>query len=585
MMFFSSPSNIAKRIIMAFLLPASIVFAQSSVREDPMLSEYRALERLSETDDDRAPAPRRVETVSAPERRNESMMDPPDITSKGPEPSATPLPLHMNPNAPEPWESAPAESSLDRSEIPDTPPVMLNPRLPDESGMMPNPLVNASPTERIPVASVLMIESESRTVSPDVLSVLTQVVWNEFQRSRHTRLQRLRYTRHVLSQFDLTPSDPYKVPPSPQKIAQVLNADYLVMGTAEEIENINLLELFLFDASANRIVASRAARSSQGYENLLQQIPEMVRDLQKSVPSVKSGSTRQSMAPGELSPRWIDQDVQARLRALEAENARLRRQLAAIDDGEAVPTPEVTPAPHELEKLPPVRYGDKLQKRMKYPPIGGGDTGDNPASHSPSRTPEPTPRPPRITMTPEPTPTPERTPEPTPTPLSNEEKKMRKAQAQEQYEDAMQYPQDSEEALPPLRKAVEFDPENTLYKETLVERLYKTGNFGACARQGELFERGGLQNTTIALYTSSAYTSLKEYDSALEVLNRLLQNEPENGYALFNKGLNLSYLGKTREAQVAFERFLEVAQDKPAFAKWVGDAQNQLRQMREEANQ
>ncbi|MFW6286378.1 MAG: hypothetical protein ACOC29_00410 [Candidatus Sumerlaeota bacterium] len=560
-----------------------------------MLSEYRMLEAAGSNGENIAPAPRPPSGVEDPEPLR-PVMDPPRIRQYSEETNRrTSLPLHENPNAPEPWgeSDVPTTPSTRRPLSPGFSPD--SPRLHQSDAQTSPP--SAPPAQGAPVASVLTIESESRTVPPDVLSVLTQVVWNEFQRTRHTRLQRLRYTRHVLSQYDLTPSDPYKVPPSPRQIAEALNADYLVMGSADKIENIHLMELFLYDARANRIIDSRAARSSQGYQDLLQQVPDIVRDLQESIPAFKD---RDSADTGkESTASRGDDDVTDRLRALEMENARLREALMnsthrqenmAERLDESDPGATVTPEPYVPEELPPARGGNKMRQRKKFP---GEVEANSPADYygaqaasapsestSPPSTPEPTPR-----ATPEPTPeaTPEPTPEATPEPspvVSEEEMKERRKEAQGLYEEALRYPQDSTESLAPLRRAVELDEENTKYKETLIERLYSTGKYAECARLGEQFERQGIQSSMLALYTASAFTRLGEHEDAIEVLDRLLRREPENGYALYNKALNLSLMGRDVDAARAFERFLEVARGKPAFASWMREAENQLNKLR-----
>ncbi len=68
-----------------------------------------------------------------------------------------------------------------------------------------------------------------------------------------------------------------------------------------------------------------------------------------------------------------------------------------------------------------------------------------------------------------------------------------------------------------------------------------------------------------------AYQQEGRYDEALGLYEQTLALDPGNTGALFNKGVALTLLGKSKEAEVAYWDVLEVAPDHALAAKALGD--------------
>lgn len=445
-------------------------------------------------------------------------------------------------------------------------------------------------TTRIPSCAVLDLSGSPSLLINDTIA-LTQVLWNEVRRTRFWRLQRLEYTRRDLSTRGLTPNDPYRMPPSHNLIATVLDVDYLVFGNVNQLNDVCVLELMIYSAASDSIVRSVPAKSTTGYRSLVEAAPDMVRDLQKDIP--KWIAVKKPVPTA--TPEGIDLTLlKKELAELRTENEALREKLqqAGLDTNVAVVkenTPVVSPTPAKIDKLPPPSSNIKYKNPGVKKVIGKTPT---PKVHTPepTATPKPTAKPtrtptPKITITPVPTKAPivQKTPSPTatPTPAPEPTSPSSKLEAKKLYNQAMSLPQKDKSGLEPIRKAAAYDPSNKIYQQELLTRLYACDEFKECAKLGTNLSFSA-DTSYIPLYTAAALYELREYEQAIKVLDRLLQRDPTDGFALYNRALNLKEF-KPSEAKAAFEHFLEVARDNPSLSAYVLDSEKQIQLLSNEA--
>jgi tetratricopeptide (TPR) repeat protein len=165
-----------------------------------------------------------------------------------------------------------------------------------------------------------------------------------------------------------------------------------------------------------------------------------------------------------------------------------------------------------------------------------------------------------------------------PTPRPATEAEPDKEDAQILYNESKRFALNAPEGIPPLEKALELAPDNAAYQRDLVTRLYSTGKVSACAQRGEEFVRRGTVDESLNLYVGAAYWSLKEYRKALEATERVLKINPDNGYALFNRAMNLYGLSEPAAAQ-AFRTFLDRFGNDPVFEKYAATARSSLNKL------
>lgn len=536
-----------------------------------------------------------------------------------------------------------------------------------------------------PLFAVLDLESDS--IQSEGTGTITQSVWNELQRGNRVRLIPLRDARYTLSTVNLTPTDPYRLPPARIQIARVLRADYLILGSINVFEGSYVLELQLFSAADNRTIRGRNTVSSTGFPGLMKEIPALTAALVEGVPSRVTPVFPRNAAPavdeyemvGSGTPR--EKLLSMELEGMKLENEQLRRRIRDIESGkpktqapsrefcipaeekpmppvaggdktavkhktpgspagtkkpvaEMMPTPKPptaepvaveTPAP--VEKKAPAPGEKKVPARLTEPKTSGVSEGLTPGMSESPRKPAsaarlaPTPSPtPRITPSPRPTPvetpapetpadsfnrppvkaTPiaEETPRPPETPkppVKPEVKKPETAKAEEPpkvapvldapnaearrfFEESEKYPTASKEGIAPLEKALNLDPNNVAYQRRLVVRLYESGQYPLAAQRGEAFVKRGSSDVNMNIYVGAAYSQLGKYREALEATNRVLAMEPNNGYAQYNRAMNLQQMGDPKAAD-AYKSFLKQFGSEPAFADYANKAKESLAKM------
>lgn len=118
-----------------------------------------------------------------------------------------------------------------------------------------------------------------------------------------------------------------------------------------------------------------------------------------------------------------------------------------------------------------------------------------------------------------------------------------------------------------LKKAVEVNPRNTNHLAMLA-RLLMDGHQAADAIP--YFERAARlqpKNDSLLLDLSVCYSIVKNYDTALEVTDRLLVHNPNNLTALYNKGALLATLGNNAEAARCWKKIVSAAPASEAAKK------------------
>ena len=156
----------------------------------------------------------------------------------------------------------------------------------------------------------------------------------------------------------------------------------------------------------------------------------------------------------------------------------------------------------------------------------------------------------------------EPTPQAKPTAAPETKEPTNEDKAKAKFEEAQRYASTSSQGIKPLDEALELDPNNVEYQRALVTRLYYSKQYTTCARRGEEFIKGGATDSTIFIFTAAAYTSLNENTKALAILDRALKIDSKNGYALFNRALNL-YTIKDPRAAEAFRYYLKISPQRP----------------------
>ena len=642
---------LAASVTWMLLAPPARTAAQSVV-DSPALREYR---ELDQSRSDKTPAA--AEDLAPPV---EPFLSLPDIPP--PAPTANPASSKSKPSEKQASEEGAAgkpkvskkTAASEKTRVPAPPAGVVRPDNPQSA--IRNPQSSTPPTpagqppapaetiERVSSADLIplvaVIDLETDTLPPSQAEAATTQVWNGGQKAGRTRLVRLPASRHVLSVCNLTPTDPYRPPPSRRQMAEALQADYLIVGNVNRLEDAYVLELLLYNTALDSITRGRNAVTNTGLAGLLNKIPAMVEDLLKAVPyralaaipEVSHGTRDVSADSGGKSIR--EKLLEREVEQLRLENDRLQRQLAALGQAPQSGGPDVAAAGPDDTGQPgstgpaatpqeesQVREGHKRPTGVKVsvvakrspvvpkevpgaPPSTTGErptpqpapTPAGPRAEEPSATPKPTPVAgsvaPQPTPAPEPTPTPKPTPsglptlaptpsiepaaKPTPRPVTEAEPD--KEDAQTLYNESKRFALNAPEGIPPLEKALELAPDNVAYQRDLVTRLYSTGKVSACAERGEEFVRRGTVDESLNLYVGAAYWSLKEYRKALEATDRVLKINPDNGYAVFNRAMNLYGLSEPGAAQ-AFHTFLDRFGGNPEFEKYAATARSSLNKL------
>ncbi|MBN1866393.1 hypothetical protein JW916_03780 [Candidatus Sumerlaeota bacterium] len=607
----------AIRPALSFLLCATIVAppcarAQTPVDESAEFEAYRALDRL---------------VLEGPDA---GLGDP--FAPAAVPPSPEHLAIPEIPSAA--WEDGGAAAPLE--------PVGAEtlPLDPAASGEPPRGIPSASPApssrivrllDQIPSCAVIDLESE--TLTPAETAAVTQVVWNEVQRAGRARLADLSATRHLLAERDLTPSDPYRMPPSWLRLADALSADYLVMGNVNRFGKTYVNELLLYSASSNSIVRSRASQSDAGFDGLLREIPAMAHDAMNAVP-LRVLATDRSRTSEPDRPSRLKTMVRE-IEQLRAENDRQHKQIEELQSlleksGAAMPetrTSSIVPAAQP-------RYGNKSAKRMKaYRPPTRAAQPEPPEPKAVS-TPEATltePPPPAIepahrdltaetraeeappplsyeSLTnrsgasvaepPEAASPPETTEEPAATmerpegppafesPLGGEDADAPSPQvdpgkAERFFTESEKYPVSSKEGIIPLERALKLHPDNPRYRMELVTRLYFTRQYEQCVARGKEFLGQEGADPNLNHFIAAAYYETKNYKEALDVIAAILERDPRDMDGLYNRALNLAAMNDAPKAIEAYRRYLEVARgaSDARHVKYIQEAEEALQKI------
>lgn len=532
----------------------------------------------------------------------------------------------------QPSPQRPPQTTLDAVDW--TPPEIPSPQMPARRNLSPaealNPPALTQQTNRTPatdprqVPVLAVIDLESDTVDPSALLTLTQAVWVEAQRAQRTRMLELDTTRHVLARHNLTPSDPYRPPPSRHQLAAVLNADYLILGEVDRYEKTYYANLWIYSASSNSLLKSATEISQGGFPDLLDKFPDNVQALMNALPAIGAAG---NAAASPVASQPLSQPVrmlQKELEQLRLENDRLRARLAQLGQHDlpnlaTTPTPMPQPeasampiSPVRVDtELPPVKSDRKRPVRKKArlrpdptptalvvaeatqptaipspaptarptaSPIAAQPTASEAGQGSTGPTPTPAPVRPPLVAEASPTPMPERAPSPSMESMPEPGSPEAKAMARKFYDESYKYPFNSRKGLEPLERAVMLDPNNPDYQQAYVTRLFYCGDYSDCARLGDEFAAAGSKNPEVHIFTGAAYTALAEYQKALVAIERALRLSPDNLYALYNRAMNLYFLNDLKAAE-AFRYYLKKAQNDPKQSQYVPQAEKYLREL------
>ena len=99
--------------------------------------------------------------------------------------------------------------------------------------------------------------------------------------------------------------------------------------------------------------------------------------------------------------------------------------------------------------------------------------------------------------------------------------------AKEHFDAADSEPDGSRAAVESLREVLRLDPNNAEYQYQFIVRLYNTRQYSECARRGSEFARRPNAHGNIALYAAAAFKDLKDYKSALSLMDDLLKKVNE----------------------------------------------------------
>lgn len=480
---------------------------------------------------------------------------------------------------------------------------------------------------------VSIIDLESVTLEPNSVNAISQSLWNAAQRQEKGHLLPLSATRNRLSMANLTPSDPYRLPPSRMELARALQSDYLILGNLNKFQGAYAMELQLYSAALDRVIASVHNEAVQSARELLGQLPALVKSLYEKVPEMVTPAfshpgfqqayrTREALAPaaGTQDPLAQESLLLQELAALRQENAHLRQQLSQKGGAAPQTASQKKPAqveeksqPKALPKLPKPRRDHIPATSMKdsvalhrksSPPSTAAQKQETPAQHeemahaepeSHDAEKEPAHSDVEVTQT-----AAHEEPETHEAEVAHEEAEAHdeeqaqaeeametlsleptetdRARAKELYEQSRKLPNTSREGIPPLEKAIQLDPDKVLYQRALVIRLYETGQYSKAAERGEAFVRRGAKDINLNIYTGAAYSQLGKYRKALEAAERVLKMDEKNGYALYNRALNLYQLGDPQAAD-AFRTFLQVAGNDPSLRASVEQARGFLKKL------
>ncbi|HBF33040.1 TPA: hypothetical protein DDW35_00615, partial [Candidatus Sumerlaeota bacterium] len=198
-------------------------------------------------------------------------------------------------------------------------------------------------------------------------------------------------------------------------------------------------------------------------------------------------------------------------------------------------------------------------------------------SPSPQPTPQPTPeRAVETPKVPEPAHTPEIPKAETPKPATASS--AGNAEAKKLFEESEKLPTSNKGGIAALEKALTLDPNNPTYQRQMVVRLYDTGEYALAAQRGDAFAKRGSTDVDMNLYIGAAYSRLGRHREALDAANRVLTVSKNNGYALFNRALNLKALGDPK-ATDAYKTFMEQCGSDPAFANYTEPAKAALKEL------
>ncbi len=110
-----------------------------------------------------------------------------------------------------------------------------------------------------------------------------------------------------------------------------------------------------------------------------------------------------------------------------------------------------------------------------------------------------------------------------------------------------------------LQLSVEKHPDNVFHLAMLARLLMDGHQAGDAITYFERAVRVQPKNDSLLLDLSVCYSVVNKYDAALSVTDRLLQHNPANLTALYNKGALLATLGKTADAGRAWKKILNAA--------------------------
>lgn len=95
---------------------------------------------------------------------------------------------------------------------------------------------------------------------------------------------------------------------------------------------------------------------------------------------------------------------------------------------------------------------------------------------------------------------------------------------------------------------------------------------------GNQFVKDGTLDPMTLIFVGAAHTSLQDYSKALSTLDLALKQDPQNGYALFNRALNLELM-KDARAEEAYRYYLKIARNNPSQAQWVMEAEKKIQEI------
>jgi tetratricopeptide (TPR) repeat protein len=93
-----------------------------------------------------------------------------------------------------------------------------------------------------------------------------------------------------------------------------------------------------------------------------------------------------------------------------------------------------------------------------------------------------------------------------------------------------------DEAVKPLRQASQLDPKLEPPRALLGFVLFQRQDFEGARRELKIASQLNPSDMSVRLFLARSLVELKDFDGALEVLNKLLRNDPNNSEALYTLG-------------------------------------------------